>query len=240
MTNRVFARCLSRAKIIFACDSHESGFRTFSDDTRMGWSGWRIRRACASTRAARLPRIMVQKIDRLAAFRDGGGSVLPASRVASNAAPRRGISTPHLPRWTGHIRGSTPRSRCPRARRANRSSAARLIIFGHAPALTPQENADWGKVDVEQAPADYAFGNGMLAKVFATAMSGHPGSQATRRPQADWHLAAAPRYSRQGQRRRAPWHRCRASPRSSLRRCVAASSPRSIRRRQWRSRVLKR
>ena len=40
--------------------------------------------------------------------------------------------------------------------------------------LADELDADWAKVRVEQAPADYAFGNAALAKVFASAMSGHP------------------------------------------------------------------
>ena len=40
--------------------------------------------------------------------------------------------------------------------------------------LADELDADWAKVRVEQAPADYAFGNAVLAKVFAGQMSGHP------------------------------------------------------------------
>jgi len=40
--------------------------------------------------------------------------------------------------------------------------------------LADELDADWSKVRVEQAPADYAFGNTALAKLFVPAMSGHP------------------------------------------------------------------
>ena len=40
--------------------------------------------------------------------------------------------------------------------------------------LADELDADWSKVRVEQAPADYAFGNTALAKGFASAASGHP------------------------------------------------------------------
>ena len=41
--------------------------------------------------------------------------------------------------------------------------------------LADELDADWGKVRVEQAPADYAFGNAALAKMFVPTMVGHPG-----------------------------------------------------------------
>ncbi len=40
--------------------------------------------------------------------------------------------------------------------------------------LADELDADWGKIRVEQAPADAAFANVPLARVFASAMSGHP------------------------------------------------------------------
>ena len=40
--------------------------------------------------------------------------------------------------------------------------------------LADELDADWSKVRVEQAPADYAFGNTALAKLFVPTMSGHP------------------------------------------------------------------
>ncbi len=40
--------------------------------------------------------------------------------------------------------------------------------------LADELDADWAKVRVEQAPADYAFGNTALAKLFVPMMSGHP------------------------------------------------------------------
>ena len=40
--------------------------------------------------------------------------------------------------------------------------------------LADELDADWSHVHVEQAPADYAFGNAALAKLFVPAMSGHP------------------------------------------------------------------
>ena len=40
--------------------------------------------------------------------------------------------------------------------------------------LADELDADWNTVRVEQAPADYAFGNGALAKLFVPAMAGHP------------------------------------------------------------------
>ncbi|WP_353227222.1 molybdopterin cofactor-binding domain-containing protein [Novosphingobium sp.] len=40
--------------------------------------------------------------------------------------------------------------------------------------LADELDADWSKVRVEQAPADYAFANTALAKLFVPTMSGHP------------------------------------------------------------------
>jgi len=40
--------------------------------------------------------------------------------------------------------------------------------------LADELDADWGTVRVEQAPADYAFGNTSIAKLFVPTMSGHP------------------------------------------------------------------
>jgi isoquinoline 1-oxidoreductase beta subunit len=39
--------------------------------------------------------------------------------------------------------------------------------------LADELDADWGKIHVEQAPADYAFGNTALARMFVPEMSGH-------------------------------------------------------------------